>query len=103
VASRAASLPRGEPSCQIVQRAPEDARVSLERRRENHDRAIDDIGEAGKNVKTPGDPIYNTGCLALTRQQRYVVWPDKFKPDIGARYDGTTNPVEFLQLDVIAV
>jgi hypothetical protein len=29
VASRAASLPRGEPSCQIVQRAPEDACVSL--------------------------------------------------------------------------
>jgi hypothetical protein len=73
VASRAASSPRGEPSCQIVQHAPEDARVSLEHRRENHDRSIDDIGEAGKNVKTPGDPIYNPGCLALTRQQRYVV------------------------------
>jgi hypothetical protein len=96
VASRAASSPRGESSCQIVQCATEDARVSLERRRENHDRAIDDIGKAGKNVKTPGDPIYNPGCLALTRQQRYVVWPDKFKPNIGMRYDGTTNPVEFL-------
>jgi hypothetical protein len=103
VASRAASSPRLEPSCQIVQRAPEDARVSLERHRENLDRAIDDIGEAGKNVKTPGDPIYNPGCLALTRQQRYVVWPDKFKPDIDTRYDGTTNPVEFLQLYVVAV
>jgi hypothetical protein len=67
VASHAASLPRGEPSCQIVQRAPEDAHVSLERRRKNHDRAIDDIDEASKNVKTPGDPIYNPRCLALTR------------------------------------
>jgi hypothetical protein len=103
VASRAASSPHGEPSCQIVQRASEDTHVSLEHRRENHDCAIDDIGEAGKNVKTPGDPIYNPRCLALTRQQRYVVWPDKFKPDIGARYDGTTNPVEFLQLYVIAI
>jgi hypothetical protein len=73
VASRAASSPCGEPSYQIVQCAPEDARVSLERRRENHDRAINDIGEAGKNVKTPEDPIYNPGCLALTRQQCYVV------------------------------
>jgi hypothetical protein len=81
----------------------EDARVSLERRCENHDRAIDDIGKAGKNVKTPGDPIYNPGCLALTRQQRYVVWPDKFKSEIGACYDGTTNPVELLQLYVIAI
>jgi hypothetical protein len=32
-----------------------------------------------------------------------VVWPDKFKPDIGTWYDGTTNPVEFLQLYVVAV
>jgi hypothetical protein len=102
VASRAASSPHGEPSCQIVQRAPEDTCVSLEHRHENHDRAIDDIGKAGKNVKTPGDPIYNPGCLALTRQQRYVIWPDKFKPNIDARYDRTTNPIEFLQLYVIA-
>jgi hypothetical protein len=103
VASHAASSPRGEPSCQIIQRTLEDARVSLERCLKNHDRAINDIGEVGKNVKTPEDPIYNPGCLALTRQQRYVVWPDKFKPDIGARYNGTTNPVEFLQLYVVAV
>jgi hypothetical protein len=103
VASCAASSSRGEPSCQIVQRAPKDARVSLERRHKNHDRAIDDIGEASKNVKTTGDLVYNPGCLALTRQQCYVVWPDKFKTDIGACYDGTTNPIEFLQLYVIAV
>jgi hypothetical protein len=32
-----------------------------------------------------------------------MVWPDKFKPDISARYDGTSNPVEFLQLYVVAV
>jgi hypothetical protein len=65
VVSRAASSPRGEPSCQILQRAPEDARVSLKRRHENHDRAINDIGEAGKNVKVTGDLVYNLGCLAL--------------------------------------
>jgi hypothetical protein len=57
VVSRAASSPHGEPSCQIVQRALEDARVSLEHRRENHDRTINDIGEAGKNVKVTGEPI----------------------------------------------
>jgi hypothetical protein len=94
--SRTASSPRGEASCQIVQRALEDARVSLERHCKNHDHAIDDIGEAGKNVKVAGDPVYNPGCLALTRQQRYMVWTNKFRPDIGARYDGTYNPIEFL-------
>jgi hypothetical protein len=72
-------------------------------RETRHDCAIDDIDEAGKNVRTPGDPIYNPGCLALNRQQRYVVWPDKFKPDIGARYNGTTNPIKFLQLYVVAI
>jgi hypothetical protein len=73
VVSHATSLPRGEPSSQIIQRAPEDARVSLKHRHENHDRAIDEIGEAGKNVKVTGEPVYNPGCLALTRQQCYVV------------------------------
>jgi hypothetical protein len=89
-------LPRGEPSCQIIQRAPEDAHVSLERRRENHDRAIDDIGDASKNVKVPRELVNNLGCLALARQQRYVVWPDKFRLDVGACYDGSSNPIEFL-------
>jgi hypothetical protein len=103
VVSHAASSPREEPSCQIIQCAPEDVCVSLERRRENHDRTIDDIGEAGKNVKVTGEPVYNPGCLALTRQQCYVVWPDKFRLNIGTRYDGTSNPIEFLQLYIVAV
>jgi hypothetical protein len=94
--SQVASSPRGEPSCQIIQHAPEDARISLERRRENHDCALDDIGDAGKNVKVTGDLVYNPGCLALALRQRYVVWPDKFRQDIDVCYDGTSNPVEFL-------
>jgi hypothetical protein len=98
-----ASSPRGESSCQIVQCAPEDARVSLERHRENYDRALDDIGEAGKNVKVTGELVYNPKCLNLARQQCYVVWPDKFRPDIGAHYDGTSNPIEFLQLYIVTV
>jgi hypothetical protein len=100
---RTASSPRGERHRENLDRAPKDARVSLERHRENLDCAIDNIGEGGKNVKVTEDPVYNPGCLALTRQQRYVVWPDKFKPNINARYDGTTNPVEFRQLYVVAV
>jgi hypothetical protein len=32
-----------------------------------------------------------------------VVWPDKFRLVISARYDGTSNPVEFLQLYIVAV
>jgi hypothetical protein len=32
-----------------------------------------------------------------------MVWPGKFRLDIGARYDGSSNPVKFLQLYIIAV
>jgi hypothetical protein len=32
-----------------------------------------------------------------------MVWPDKFRPDIDAHYDGTSNPVEFLQLYIVAI
>jgi hypothetical protein len=99
--SRAASSPRGEPSCQIVQHATEDARISLEHHRENHDRTLDDIGDASKNI-IPGELVYNPGCLALARHQLYVVWPHKFTPDISAHYDGTSNPIEFLQLYIVA-
>jgi hypothetical protein len=67
-AFHAIASPRGEPSCHIVQRSREDARVSLERHRQNHDHAIDDIGEAGKNVKITGKVVYNPGCLALARE-----------------------------------
>ena len=38
------------------------------------------------------------GCLAFTPELRGVTWPGKFKPDLPPRYDGTADPVEFLQL-----
>ena len=38
------------------------------------------------------------GCRAFTTELRSVTWPDKFKPDLPPRYDGTADPAEFLQL-----
>jgi hypothetical protein len=32
-----------------------------------------------------------------------VVWPDKFRTDISACYDRTSNPIEFPQLYIVAV
>jgi hypothetical protein len=89
---RAAASPHGDPTCHIVQRALEDASISLECCQENHDLAIDDIGEAGKNAKDTGELVYNPRCLALAHQQRYVVWPDKFRPDAGTRYADLPTP-----------
>ena len=39
-----------------------------------------------------------TGCRAFTTELCSIVWPGKFKPDLPPRYDGTTDPAEFLQL-----
>jgi hypothetical protein len=103
VDSCVALSPHGEPSYHIVQRALEDAHVSLECHRENHHHAIDDMREAGKNVKVSGELVYNLGCLVLIRPVCYVVWPNKFRPDVASRYDNSSNPVEFLQLYIVAV
>jgi hypothetical protein len=32
-----------------------------------------------------------------------MVRPDMFRPDVGACYDGSSNPIEFLQLYIIAI
>jgi hypothetical protein len=38
------------------------------------------------------------GCMALAPHLRMVVWPPKFQPHLPEKYDGTVNPVEFLQI-----
>ena len=38
------------------------------------------------------------GCRAFTTELRSVACPGKFKPDPPPHYDGTADPVEFLQL-----
>ena len=43
-------------------------------------------------------PVATGSCRAFTAELRSIAWPAKFKPDLPPRYDGTTDPVEFLQL-----
>ena len=43
------------------------------------------------------------GCRAFTPELRSVIWPGKFKPDLPARYDGTPDPAEFLQLYELSI
>jgi len=80
--------------------------VTLERQRERQNRAVQDVAAAGRNnrvVPTSGLVTNSRGCLALTRELRRVVWPAKFKPELPPRYDGSANPVEFLQLYTVGV
>jgi hypothetical protein len=53
-ASHYASSPRQEPSCQEVMRAPEDARVGLERSCEHQNHAIQGITEASCDIRVDG-------------------------------------------------
>lgn len=43
------------------------------------------------------------GCCAITPELRSVAWPGKFKPDLPPRYDGTPDPMEFLQLYKLSI
>ena len=48
-------------------------------------------------------PATTAGCRALTLELRSVAWPGKFKPDVPPHYDGTADPVEFLQLYELSI
>jgi hypothetical protein len=43
------------------------------------------------------------GCAALTNHLRAASWPSKFRPHLPEKYDGTSNPSEFLQVYVTAM
>ena len=50
-----------------------------------------------------GTPVAGVGCAALAEHLRTVAWPSKFRPLLPEKYDGTTNPSEFLQVYVTAI
>jgi hypothetical protein len=94
-------------------RAGEDARVSLERVRE-HRRNIKgrnlDQDFAAVAPQTPagariqvGVPLAGIGYTALANHLRAATWPPKFRPHLPEKYNGTSNPSEFLQVYVIAI
>jgi hypothetical protein len=87
-------------------RAGKDARISLERARERRQnfegRNLDqDFGPV--LPQTPRDariqtgvPLVGVGCAALVDNLRATTWPPKFRPHLSEKYDGTSNPSEFL-------
>jgi hypothetical protein len=91
----------------------EDARVSLERARERQ------LNVEGRNLDQDfaavapqppvsarfqaGVPLAGVGCSALADHLRVATWPSKFWPHLPEKYDGTSNPSEFLQVYVTAI
>ena len=103
--NRAASRASSPHDCQVVQRAPPDARVDIERQRDRYNRAVHDVAAAGRQLRTTltnGVVAYGT-TSAFTRSLRRVVWPPKFKPILPPRYDGKNSPLGFLQLYTLAI
>jgi hypothetical protein len=43
------------------------------------------------------------GYTALVDHLRATSWPPKFRPHLPKKYDGTSNPLEFLQVYVTAI
>jgi hypothetical protein len=91
----------------------DDARVSLERareRRQNIEGRNLDQDFAAVAPQTPmgtrsqaGVPLDSMGCAALADHLRVASWPPKFRPHLPGKYDGTSNPLEFLQVYVTAI
>jgi hypothetical protein len=93
--------------------AGEDARVSLERVRErrqnidgcNLDQDFTTVAPQmpmGTRSQT-GVPLAGVGCAVLADHLRAVSWLPKFWPHLPEKYDGTSNPSEFLQVYVTTI
>jgi hypothetical protein len=50
-----------------------------------------------------GVPLAGVGCVALGDHLRAASWLPKFRPHLPEKYDGTSNPSEFLQVYVTAI
>jgi hypothetical protein len=93
--------------------AGEDARISLERARqrrqniEGHNLDQDLAAVAPQTAVgawfQTGVPLVDVGCAALVDHLRTTSWPSKFRLHLLEKYDGTSNPAEFLHVYVTAI
>jgi hypothetical protein len=90
-------------------RAGEDARISIERARgrwlniEGPDLDAELAAVAPMPQGPVQAPVSGVGCAALADHLRAVAWPPKFRPHLLEKYDGTSNPSEFLQVYITAI
>jgi hypothetical protein len=47
--------------------------------------------------------LAGVGCAALGDHLRAATWPSKFRPHLPEKYDGTSNPSEFLEVYITAI
>jgi hypothetical protein len=90
-------------------RAGEHARVTIEQER------VRRLSIEGRNLEAELDaavpkpqglgqaPMAGVGCAALADHLRAVAWPSKFWTHLPEKYDGSTNPSEFLEVCITAI
>jgi len=93
--------------------AGDDARIAIERARERRLNIEGQNLDADLDAAAPkplandhtqaGSPMAAVGCAALADHLRVVAWPSKFSPHLPEKYDGMTNPSEFLHVYVTAI
>jgi hypothetical protein len=89
--------------------AGEDARVTIKRAR------VLRLNIEGRNLEAELDavvpkpqglaqaPVAGVGCTTLADHLCTVAWPSEFRPHLPEKYDGSTNPSEFLQVYITAI
>jgi len=76
---------------------------NIEVRNLDPDFAVVQQKSPGAAQASPGTVITGVGCAALADNLRTAKWPSKFRPHLPEKYDGTSNPSEFLQVYVTAI
>jgi hypothetical protein len=96
-----------EGDAQVLPEGPEDLRDELNHRCAGKDACIslekarERCGNFGQDSAAVA--LAGVGCAALADHLRATTWPPKFRPHLPEKYDGTTNPSEFLQVYVTAI
>nr|CAH67683.1 H0510A06.8 [Oryza sativa] len=106
VARRLSAIPSSTPPTQEDVRGRPNARLNIERRRNDRRAAHATEGasssgaplRSGHGCQSPVSPVGGVGCRAFVASLRNVRWPPRFRPTITEKYDGSVNPAEFLQI-----
>nr|CAD41616.1 OSJNBa0091D06.19 [Oryza sativa Japonica Group] len=106
VTRRSSAIPSSTPPTQEDVREGPDARLNIERRRNDRRAAHASEGasssgaplRSGHGGQPPVSPVGGAGCRAFVASLRNVRWPPRFRPTITEKYDESVNPAEFLQI-----
>jgi hypothetical protein len=78
-------------------------RADYESRRQVCLQVLDALEAFGQGYEPEGGVSCFGGFMALFEPLWHVAWSSRFKPDASARFDGSSDPIEFLQCYAIAI